>query len=169
VLESFRRAAKFLVLLLVAVAAVAVARRLMGGRGSSSAPADRAPSSAPTAPRPIRLPATDVGADIEIETVAGEHVVGGVETQAADAEAAEVADTQTADTQAADTQTADTTVPWWVAPEGDACPTSHPVKVKQSSGIYHVPGGFNYERTKPDRCYLSPAAAQNDGYRASKR
>jgi hypothetical protein len=56
-----------------------------------------------------------------------------------------------------------------VSPDGDSCPTSHPVKVKQSSGIYHVPGGINYDRTKPDRCYLSPAAAQNDGYRASKR
>ena len=29
-----------------------------------------------------------------------------------------------------------------------------PVKAKLASGIYHVPGGGNYERTKPDRCYV---------------
>jgi hypothetical protein len=49
------------------------------------------------------------------------------------------------------------------------CPLSHPVKAKLSSGIYHVPGGQNYERTKPDRCYVDAAAAEADGLRASKR
>jgi hypothetical protein len=32
-----------------------------------------------------------------------------------------------------------------------------------------VPSGFNYPRTKPDRCYVSAAAAEADGFRASKR
>jgi hypothetical protein len=31
-----------------------------------------------------------------------------------------------------------------------------------------VPGGMNYERTKPDRCYRDPEAADLDGLRASK-
>jgi hypothetical protein len=57
----------------------------------------------------------------------------------------------------------------WVDPDGDSCPTSHPIKAKLSSGIYHSPGGLNYERTKPDRCYVDGAAAEADGLRPSKR
>jgi hypothetical protein len=48
------------------------------------------------------------------------------------------------------------------------CPASHPIKAKLSSGIYHVPGGANYERTKPDRCYADESAAASDGLRRSK-
>ncbi len=48
-----------------------------------------------------------------------------------------------------------------------ACPAGHPVKVG-SSGIYHVPGGRFYERTRPERCYVDAAAAEADGYRAAK-
>jgi hypothetical protein len=59
-------------------------------------------------------------------------------------------------------------VPAWVdAPEG-VCPPSHPVKVKTTSGIYHLPGGQFYERTRPERCYVDAAAAEADGYRAAK-
>ena len=57
----------------------------------------------------------------------------------------------------------------WVEPFADgACPASHPVKVKLSSRIYHVPGGANYDRTKADRCYVDAAAAEADGHRPSK-
>ena len=57
----------------------------------------------------------------------------------------------------------------WVEPDADGgCPESHPVKAKLSSGIFHVPGGANYERTKPDRCYVDEAAADADGLRPSK-
>jgi hypothetical protein len=59
-------------------------------------------------------------------------------------------------------------VPAWVdAPDG-VCPPSHPVKVKTTSGIYHLPGGQFYERTRPERCYVDAAAAEADGYRAAK-
>ena len=50
-----------------------------------------------------------------------------------------------------------------------ACPLTHPVKAKLASGIYHVPGGGNYERNKPDRCYVSAEAAEADGLRPAKR
>ena len=60
------------------------------------------------------------------------------------------------------------TEPSTLAVNGD-CPTSHPVKGKLTSGIYHVPGGLNYDRTRADRCYLDAAAAESDGLRASKR
>ena len=57
----------------------------------------------------------------------------------------------------------------WVDPEGRTCPPSHPVKAKLTSKIFHVPGGFNYERTVPDRCYQDASAAEADGLRQSKR
>jgi hypothetical protein len=58
----------------------------------------------------------------------------------------------------------------FVDPGADgACPISHPVKAKLASGIYHVPGGGNYERTKPDRCYASAEDAEADGLRPAKR
>ena len=58
----------------------------------------------------------------------------------------------------------------WVEPDGDgACPTSHPVKGKLSSKIFHLPEGANYARTKADRCYVSAEAASADGLRQSKR
>lgn len=57
----------------------------------------------------------------------------------------------------------------WVGPNGSsACPATHPVKAKIGSGIYHEPGGANYDRTQPDRCYLDAAAAEADGLRRSK-
>jgi hypothetical protein len=49
-----------------------------------------------------------------------------------------------------------------------SCPVSHPIKAKLGSGIFHVPGGANYERTKPDRCYADESAAISDGLRRSK-
>jgi|SRR3954447_3891058 hypothetical protein len=58
----------------------------------------------------------------------------------------------------------------WVRPDTDgACPVSHPVKGKTASGIYHEPGGANYERTKADRCFVNAAAAEAQGLRAAKR
>lgn len=59
--------------------------------------------------------------------------------------------------------------PPWIEPVDGSCPGSHPIKGKLSSRIFHVPGGFNYPRTKPDRCYLDAAAAEADGLRPSKR
>jgi hypothetical protein len=48
------------------------------------------------------------------------------------------------------------------------CPDAFPVKGKLASGVYHVPGGLNYARTRPDRCYVDAAAAEADGLRPSK-
>lgn len=57
----------------------------------------------------------------------------------------------------------------WVEPKGGVCPTSHPVKAKLTSKIFHLPGMLNYERTNPDRCYRDADAAEADGLRAAKR
>lgn len=57
----------------------------------------------------------------------------------------------------------------WVEPVAGEVPATHPVKAKLASNLYHVPGGFNYARTRPDRCYLDVASAEADGFRPSKR
>jgi hypothetical protein len=57
----------------------------------------------------------------------------------------------------------------WVEPDGNACPATHPVKAKLTSGIFHEPGGQMYDRTTPDRCYRDADAATADGLRPSKR
>ena len=65
--------------------------------------------------------------------------------------------------------TASTPALSWVSANDDgSTPDSHPVKAKESSGIFHVPGGRFYDRTKADRCYPTAAAAEADGYRQSK-
>ena len=57
----------------------------------------------------------------------------------------------------------------WVEPKGGVCPTSHPVKAKLASKIFHLPGMLNYDRTNPDRCYVDAKKAEADGLRAAKR
>ncbi|MEL6981231.1 MAG: hypothetical protein AAFO29_02285 [Actinomycetota bacterium] len=57
----------------------------------------------------------------------------------------------------------------WVPPVDEDCPPGYPVKVNERSGIYHVPGGLSYERTRPTRCYPDEAAAEADGFRRAKR
>ena len=42
-------------------------------------------------------------------------------------------------------------------------------KAKLSSGIFHEPGGGNYDRIRAERCYVDPDAAIADGLRAPKR
>lgn len=57
----------------------------------------------------------------------------------------------------------------WVEPVEGNCPTTHPVKGKLASLIYHLPGMTAYERTNADRCYRDEDAAQADGLRKAKR
>ncbi|HJM28518.1 MAG: hypothetical protein QF596_02465 [Acidimicrobiales bacterium] len=58
---------------------------------------------------------------------------------------------------------------WLTCDESGNCPDSHLIKAKDSSGLYHIPGGNTYDRTIPDRCYATAEAAEADGYRASQR
>lgn len=58
--------------------------------------------------------------------------------------------------------------PSWVLPVDGECPPGYPVKANDNSGIFHVPGGRFYERTKPERCYVDAESAAADGYRAAK-
>jgi len=58
----------------------------------------------------------------------------------------------------------------WVAPDDAAdALASYPVKAKESSRLYHLPGMLAYDRTRPDRCYMSAEAAEADGFVRAKR
>jgi len=57
--------------------------------------------------------------------------------------------------------------------EGDAipgdgtaeCPEAFPIKGNGRSGLYHMPEGFAYPRTKADVCFRTPEAAELAGFR----
>ncbi len=53
-------------------------------------------------------------------------------------------------------------------PDSWNCPSWAPIKGNASSKIYHVPGGRYYDKTNPEECFASEAAARAAGYRASK-
>jgi micrococcal nuclease len=57
----------------------------------------------------------------------------------------------------------------WVQPEGGVCPPSHPVKAKLASRLFHLPGMFAYDRTRPDRCFRDAEAATAEGFTQAKR
>ena len=59
--------------------------------------------------------------------------------------------------------------PPWIDAEGGSSPATHPVKAKLKSGIYHLPGMLNYDRTVPDRWYRDAESAEADGLRKAKR
>lgn len=50
----------------------------------------------------------------------------------------------------------------------DNCPSSHPIKGNESSGIYHPPSGGSYDVTNPEVCFSSAGAAEAAGYRAAQ-
>jgi hypothetical protein len=60
-------------------------------------------------------------------------------------------------------------LPGFVEPEGGVCPPTHPVKAKLASRLFHLPGMFAYDRTRPDRCYLDADTAVADGFTSAKR
>lgn len=57
----------------------------------------------------------------------------------------------------------------WTEPVDDgSCPISHPVKANDNSGIFHMPDGRFYARTRAGRCYSDADAALADGYREAR-
>jgi len=57
----------------------------------------------------------------------------------------------------------------FVEPVGGICPQTHPVKAKLASRLFHLPGMFAYDRTRPDRCYVDASAAEADGFTRARR
>ena len=52
----------------------------------------------------------------------------------------------------------------WVQPVDGACPASHPIKARFSTGHYHLADDRDYAKVVPDSCYASEEAAQADGF-----
>jgi hypothetical protein len=142
VLAAARRHSRIVIALVVGVVVLVVARRLLAigsGTGPASSPAEPGPAGPAPARAPVE-PAVPADAPSPVEP------------------ATPVSSPPVAGDGA------------WVPPADDGtCPLTHPVKAKESSGIYHVEGGLSYARTSADRCYASPASAEADGYRAAKR
>ena len=110
----------------------------------------------PLTPSPETTPDTAPAATNYTETADAEPTT--TKTPAASA---------TSDSDGDDGRTPDTAT--WVEPLADgACPEGYPIKVNSKSGIFHVPDGRFYERTKPERCYARAEDALADGYRQSK-
>ena len=145
-----RRWARRLVWLVVLTAATAVTARWWSTR---SIPA---PSSAPTWP-PFEPPAPAPRPTI-VPQVSDEPLPPAVDrVESGESDVSDVSDLSDVSDESA-----------WVAPvEGD-CPLHHPVKANDNSGIFHVPGGRFYDRTKAERCYVDAESAAADGYRAAK-
>ncbi len=57
----------------------------------------------------------------------------------------------------------------WVEPDDGLCPSSHPIKAKLSSRLFHLPGMAFYNRTRADRCYADEESAVQDGLTRAKR
>src|SRR5215217_9009779 len=52
--------------------------------------------------------------------------------------------------------------------EGRDCPPGFPVKGNLPSRVFHSPGQANYDRTTPEVCFASEAAATDAGFRHSR-
>lgn len=133
-----------------------------------SSPAAMAP--APAATQPPEMPVTGTES-AEPDRRLAEKAAGSAAKARSSGKAGQKAGSAKATKKAAKRPTKKKAAPprAWVEPDGDVCPTSHPVKGKLTSKIFHVPGGLSYGRTRPDRCYRDEAAAEADGLRPAKR
>jgi hypothetical protein len=124
-----------------------------------------APSWPPLDDRPSATAAEPAAANGTTTTHAADSAAAADVADVADvAQVADVADVA----QAADVADVAETAMRWVASADGGCPDGYPVKATKT-GVYHVLGGQFYARASAERCYATPAAAEADGYRASKR
>lgn len=121
----------------------------------------------PAPPRPVATPGAPD--PFPFRPIPRPAVVPAARTASRTADQAVAVGAAAPDTAPSPTPTADSPASW-VLPEDDGtCPPTHPVKANSNSGIYHVPGGSSYDRTKAERCYTTAAAAESDGFRPAKR
>jgi hypothetical protein len=52
-----------------------------------------------------------------------------------------------------------------VAPLGDDCPGTHPIKALASTAVYHAPGAPAYTATRPEVCLATHADAETAGFK----
>ena len=192
-----RRTIRFTIRLGILAGLVLVARRLWQSRQEIEGPpgdwSDRSWKPPPSAPRAAPAPATPVTAAPVTAATATPGSATGAPADPAPAAPApapaaatpaspapapaptpapaaqSAAPPPAADDPAAATPAAGEVPRVWVEPVGGTCPTSHPVKAKLASRLFHVPGMFAYDRTRPDRCYADEQGAIEDGFSRAKR
>lgn len=152
-------------LALVAGVGAAVSKVLARRRSEPFAPVSTAPWPPIETTPPVAAPDTGVPGTGVPGTEAPATGVPGVEVPAAETSSVQAPSTPVpADEPAALGDTL------WVEPDDEGeCPTSHPIKAKLGSGVFHLPGMANYERTKADRCYPDAESAEADDLRQAQR
>jgi hypothetical protein len=121
-----------------------------------SPPTPRPATKAPTKAAPAKAAPVTTAPAKAVSTKAGPAMAG-----SAKAVSAKAAKTPAKRTKAA--------VGAWVEPIGATCPPTHPIKAKLASRLFHIPGMFAYDRTRPDRCYADESAATAEGFTRAKR
>jgi hypothetical protein len=149
-------------------ALAALARAIQGRVGGTAAPAAPAPWTPLPDAEPVRVPPRPAAPTPSAPATERPKVAIADLQESPAAPASTPAPVAAKKAPAAKKKAAPKPAPW-VEPVDGECPPTHPIKAKMASGIYHVPGGFNYDRTRPDRCYRDTAAAEADGLRPSKR
>jgi len=122
------------------------------------APAPVTATTAPATPQPAAAPATATADDSSTADDAGQPAANGTSTPSVVNALIDAPEARSSSDAGG-----------WLAPADDgSCPLSHPIKANDNSGIFHVPGGRFYDRTKPERCYTTSEMAAADGYRQAK-
>ncbi|MBW3651507.1 MAG: hypothetical protein KY458_13155 [Actinobacteria bacterium] len=157
----------------------AVVKTVQLRRGSSPAAAPEPWEPIPAAPRPVDEVGEPIVEPTPAEPVTPSDLAGGTEASASGAASpsAPAPPAKRAPAKKAAKKAAKATKKAgkasegaaWVEPVGGVCPPSHPVKAKLSSLIYHLPGMVAYDRTRANRCYTDPRAAESDGFVRAKR
>lgn len=149
----------------------AVVRRVLHARRDEPSPGD-APSWPPLSS------STQPGEPVQVGVTAADHAGGGNGSGRAptapfgpppSAEHPAGATGPDEPAEAAPLEAGAESLPDWVEPVERTCPSTHPVKVKLSSGLFHLPGMAAYNRTNPDRCYRDEESAVQDGFTRAKR
>lgn len=117
---------------------------------------------------PTEAPTTTTD-DAETEATAEE---AGTATAVAETAPAQAVATGTAEAAATEGAAAEPPpYPGSVLPVDNTCPASHPIKGNLSRNnvlIFHVPGSNNYDRTHPEACFATEAAAEAAGFRKAR-
>lgn len=130
----------------------------------SDAPATSQPdtSKPDTGESTVDTPATSAAAGSTMSTLAA------VPVEPPEAEPAAATPSPDEPAQTMSEATVDLASGWVDAADDGSCPLSHPIKANDNSGIFHVPEGRFYKRTKAERCYATVDEALADGYRQAK-
>ncbi|MDA3030852.1 MAG: hypothetical protein O3B90_00790 [Actinomycetota bacterium] len=137
---------------------------LIGGIGGATWSWWRDRTAPPASPAPPEWPPLDPARATTSESSTTAHTSTGTLQRSAPA----VASVVNVLADSPDPRSNAVTGSWLPPTAGGSCPASHLIKANDKSGIFHVPGGRFYDRTKAARCYATAAEAVADGYRSAQ-